>query len=222
MTKTNAQSPEIPISLGIGGAYSYIPSFENSRIVGYTLGIYSEYPVAPKLNLFSGLVYNLRGGENGGSFSQGRVNFDYRYNQLAVPVMMRYDVLPRLGIHVGVYGGYRLQGRLEYQVEQDDISKTRSANDPNYKPVDEFHDFEFGSKFGLRINLTSSWFVELDVAHAWRSLYDKDHPFNYVLIKDNEYYDYIDQTLRIDLDRRILDGKNIFVTLVLKKTLVSF
>src|SRR5690606_6177809 len=89
----HAQSPEVPISLGIGGAYSYIPTFENSRILGYTLGIYGEYPIVPKLNLLSGLIYNRKGGENGGSFAQGHVKFEYRYDQFSIPIMLRYDVL---------------------------------------------------------------------------------------------------------------------------------
>lgn len=216
------QTKEFPISLGIGGAYSYIPSFENSRILGYTVGIYGEYSLASKLKVFSGVVYNRKGGESGEPFPQENVIFHYQYDQFSVPVLLRYDVFPRVGIQVGLYGGYRMQGQLDYKVAYGDIARTKVAEDPNYTTVDEFHNFEFGSKFGFRVKLAGTWFVELNVAHAWTPLYNQNSRYHFLLIRDNDYLDYIDQTLRNNLDNAILDGKNVFISLELKKTLFSF
>lgn len=215
------QEKEIPVSLGIGGAYSYIPSFENSRILGYTVGIYGEYSLASKLKVFSGVVYNRKGGESGKPFPQGNVIFEYRYDQLSVPVSLRYDLLPRLSIQVGLYGGYNIKGQLKYIVNEWDLASARFEDNPKYVTEDEFSNFEFGSKFGIRLKLSKTWFAEFNVSHAWTPLYNKDNEFHLLLIDDNDFYD-IDSNLKKDLDNRLLDGKNVFISLELKKTLFSF
>src|SRR5690606_4238803 len=116
---------EIPVSLGIGGAYSYITPFENRSVLGYTVGIYGEYSLASKLQVFSGVVYNRKGGESGEPFPQENVIFHYQYDQFSVPVLLRYDVFPRVGIQVGLYGGYRMQGQLDYKVAYGDSASTK-------------------------------------------------------------------------------------------------
>jgi len=215
------QTKEFPISLSIGGVYSYIPTFDNSRILGYTMGIYGEYNTASKLNVFSGLAYNRKGGESGEPFPQGNVIFEYRYDQLSVPVSLRYDLLPRLSIQVGLYGGYNIKGQLKYIVNEWDLASARFEDNPKYVTEDEFSNFEFGSKFGIRLKLSKTWFAEFNVSHAWTPLYNKDNEFHLLLIDDNDFYD-IDSNLKKDLDNRLLDGKNVFISLELKKTLFSF
>lgn len=80
----------------IGGVVSSIEGYEAEKRTGLIGGLYWEYRIAKRFSLMSNILYSQRGEKGLEDLS------DIKLDYINMPIMLKFAILPELGISTGI------------------------------------------------------------------------------------------------------------------------
>lgn len=120
--KTTSES----MSFGVKGGYSlsnmkFYNSQLNSKSYFYA-GILAEQPLSSKFGLQAEVLYTQLGGKDSYPWFEqvgneivegGTMNFEYQFNQIQVPVSVKYYFIPDLSVSAGMNLGFNISSKVK-------------------------------------------------------------------------------------------------------------
>ncbi|MDW9382558.1 porin family protein [Chryseobacterium sp. JV558] len=152
------------MSFGVKGGYS----LSNMKFFGTELdsksyfyaGIVAEQPLSSKLGLQAELLYTQLGGKDAYPWYElvgnevvntGNINFDYKFNQIQVPISVKYYIVPELSASVGMNLGFNISSKVKMNTP---FGETETHN---YESVKTLSLFPF---LGAEYKLNEKFFVD--------------------------------------------------------------
>lgn len=220
-TKIEGQTNEHRISLSIGPAYSYLTNYENSRMYTYSTGLQTDVLKFDDWGLYTGIFFQNKGGENIESYQDREVVITYQYYQYSVPVILFYRLGKKLILQAGIYCGWNIPYKMQYDMESDIIKFISQPNDKDFDGHREIRKLENGSKIGLEFTLFKNFSLELTIAHAFLPFYIDQPSSNYLILTDKNAVD-LNLPFKRLLDHKMKNSKNAFYCLAVKVDLFKY
>lgn len=153
-----------PISFGVKGGYTlsnmkFLDESLNSKSYFY-VGIVAEKPLSSKLGLQAELAYTQLGGKDSYPWFQlvgsevvemGNMNYEYQFNQIQVPVSLKYYFIPKLSASVGVNLGFNLSSKVKTSID---------FNGTNGGSVNSIKTLNFFPFLGAEYKINEKFFVD--------------------------------------------------------------
>ena len=166
-TLFNAQEntkDQASMSFGIKGGYS----LSNMKFFGTGLdsksyfyaGIVAEQPLSSKFGLQAELLYTQLGGKDAYPWyelvgnevvNMGNMNFDYKFNQIQVPISVKYYIVPQLSASAGINLGFNISSK----VKMDNLFDESETH--NYESLKTLNLFPF---LGAEYKINEKFFVD--------------------------------------------------------------
>ncbi|UTX48320.1 porin family protein [Chryseobacterium sp. MA9] len=152
------------MSFGVKGGYSLsnMKFFEtglDSKSYFYA-GITAEQPLSSKFGLQAELLYTQLGGKDAYPWyqlvgnevvSMGEINFDYKFNQIQVPISVKYYIVPELSASVGMNLGFNISSKVKMNTV---FGETETHN---YESLKTLNLFPF---LGAEYKINQKFFVD--------------------------------------------------------------
>ena len=152
------------MSFGVKGGYN----LSNMQIFGNQLdsksyfyaGIVAEQPLSPKLALQAEVLYTQLGGKDSYPWFQvigtdlvemGNTNYEYQFNQIQVPISLKYYFIPNLSASAGMNLGFNLSSKVKTD------NKFNSTNDNSVHSIKTLNIFPF---LGAEYKINEKFFVD--------------------------------------------------------------
>lgn len=152
------------MSFGVKGGYS----LSNMKFFGtgldsksyFYLGIAAEQPLSSKFGLQAELLYTQLGGKDAYPWYElvgnevvdvGDMHFDYKFNQIQVPISVKYYIVPELSASVGMNLGFNISSKVKMNTVFDE------AETHNYESLKTLNLFPF---LGAEYNINQKFFVD--------------------------------------------------------------
>jgi hypothetical protein len=152
------------VSFGVKGGYS----LSNMKFFGtgldsksyFYIGIVAEQPISSKFGLQAELLYTQLGGKDAYPWyelvgnevvSMGNMNFNYKFNQIQVPISVKYYIVPELSASVGMNLGFNISSKVKMNTVFDD------AETHNYESLKTLNLFPF---VGAEYKINQKFFVD--------------------------------------------------------------
>ncbi|MDR3022515.1 porin family protein [Chryseobacterium sp.] len=152
------------MSFGVKGGYS----LSNMKFFGtgldsksyFYLGIAAEQPLSSKFGLQAELLYTQLGGKDAYPWyelvgnevvNMGNMNFDYKFNQIQVPISLKYYIIPELSASVGMNLGFNISSKVKMNTVFDE------AETHNYESLKTLNLFPF---LGAEYKINQKFFVD--------------------------------------------------------------
>lgn len=152
------------MSFGVKGGYS----LSNMKFFGTVLdsksyfyaGIVAEQPLSSKFGLQAELLYTQLGGKDSYPWyqlvgnevvSMGNMNFDYKFNQIQVPISVKYYIVPELSASAGINLGFNISSK----VKMDNLFDESETH--NYESLKTLNLFPF---LGAEYKINEKFFVD--------------------------------------------------------------
>ena len=152
------------MSFGVKGGYS----LSNMKFFGtgldsksyFYLGIAAEQPLSSKFGLQAELLYTQLGGKDAYPWyelvgnevvNMGNMNFDYKFNQIQVPISLKYYIVPELSASVGMNLGFNISSKVKMNTVFDE------AETHNYESLKTLNLFPF---LGAEYKINQKFFVD--------------------------------------------------------------
>ncbi|KYH03832.1 porin family protein [Chryseobacterium cucumeris] len=152
------------MSFGVKGGYS----LSNMKFFGtgldsksyFYLGIAAEQPLSSKFGLQAELLYTQLGGKDAYPWYElvgnevvdvGDMHFDYKFNQIQVPISVKYYIVPELSASVGMNLGFNISSKVKMNTVFDE------AETHNYESLKTLNLFPF---LGAEYKINQKFFVD--------------------------------------------------------------
>lgn len=152
------------MSFGVKGGYS----LSNMKFFGtgldsksyFYLGIAAEQPLSSKFGLQAELLYTQLGGKDAYPWYElvgnevvdvGDMQFDYKFNQIQVPISVKYYIVPELSASVGMNLGFNISSKVKMNTVFDE------AETHNYESLKTLNLFPF---LGAEYKINQKFFVD--------------------------------------------------------------
>jgi opacity protein-like surface antigen len=152
------------MSFGVKGGYS----LSNMKFFGTELdsksyfyaGIIAEQPLSSKFGLQAELLYTQLGGKDAYPWyelvgneviNSGNINFDYKFNQIQVPISVKYYIVPGLSASVGMNLGFNISPKVKMNTPFGEVETH------NYESLKTLSLFPF---LGAEYKLNEKFFVD--------------------------------------------------------------
>ncbi|MBB6329107.1 hypothetical protein HNP24_000057 [Chryseobacterium sediminis] len=152
------------MSFGVKGGYS----LSNMKFFGTGLdsksyfyaGIVAEQPLSSKFGLQAELLYTQLGGKDAYPWYElvgnevvntGNMNFEYKFNQIQVPISVKYYIIPELSASAGINLGFNISSK----VKMDNLFA--DAETHNYESLKTLNLFPF---LGVEYKINEKFFVD--------------------------------------------------------------
>ncbi|MGU3373677.1 porin family protein [Chryseobacterium sp. M5A1_1a] len=139
---------ESSISFGVKGGYSLSSmNFFNEKLDSksyFYAGIVAEQPLSPKFGLQAEVLYTQLGGKiayptvvliGAEVVEVGNTTFEYRLNQIQVPISAKYYIIPNLSASAGMNFGFNISTKAE---SSNAITGTEKRNYDGLKTLNFF------------------------------------------------------------------------------------
>ena len=113
------------MSFGVKGGYS-LSNMKFWNLAGFKilfyLGIAAEQPLSSKFGLQAELLYTQLGGKDAYPRYElvgnevvdvGDMHFNYKFNQIQVPISVKYYIVPELSASVGMNLGFNISSKVK-------------------------------------------------------------------------------------------------------------
>ncbi|WP_185290475.1 porin family protein [Chryseobacterium lactis] len=152
------------MSFGVKGGYN----LSNMQIFGNQLdsksyfyaGIVAEQPLSPKLAVQAEVLYTQLGGKDSYPWFQvigtdlvemGNTNYEYQFNQIQVPISLKYYFIPNLSASAGMNLGFNLSSKVKTD------NNFNSTNDNSVHSIKTLNIFPF---LGAEYKINEKFFVD--------------------------------------------------------------
>lgn len=152
------------MSFGVKGGYN----LSNMQIFGNQLdsksyfyaGIVAEQPLSPKLGVQAEVLYTQLGGKDSYPWFQvigtdlvemGNTNYEYQFNQIQVPISLKYYFIPNLSASAGMNLGFNLSSKVKTD------NNFNSTNDNSVHSIKTLNIFPF---LGAEYKINEKFFVD--------------------------------------------------------------
>lgn len=152
------------MSFGVKGGYN----LSNMQIFGNQLdsksyfyaGIVAEQPLSPKLGVQAEVLYTQLGGKDSYPWFQvigtdlvemGNTNYEYQFNQIQVPISLKYYFIPNLSASAGMNLGFNLSSKVKTD------NNFNSTNDNSVHSIKTLNLFPF---LGAEYKINEKFFVD--------------------------------------------------------------
>ncbi len=152
------------MSFGVKGGYS----LSNMKFFGtgldsksyFYLGIAAEQPLSSKFGLQAELLYTQLGGKDAYPWHQlvgnevvnmGDMNFNYKFDQIQVPISLKYYIVPELSASIGMNLGFNISSKVKMNTVFDE------AETHNYESLKTLNLFPF---LGAEYKINQKFFVD--------------------------------------------------------------
>lgn len=152
------------MSFGVKGGYS----LSNMKFFGtgldsksyFYLGLAAEQPLSSKFGLQAELLYTQLGGKDAYPWYElvgnevvdvGDMHFDYKFNQIQVPISVKYYIVPELSASVGMNLGFNISSKVKMNTVFDE------AETHNYESLKTLNLFPF---LGAEYKINQKFFVD--------------------------------------------------------------
>ncbi|ROH95384.1 PorT family protein [Chryseobacterium cucumeris] len=152
------------MSFGVKGGYS----LSNMKFFGtgldsksyFYLGIAAEQPLSSKFGLQAELLYTQLGGKDAYPWYElvgnevvdvGDMHFNYKFNQIQVPISVKYYIVPELSASVGMNLGFNISSKVKMNTVFDE------AETHNYESLKTLNLFPF---LGAEYKINQKFFVD--------------------------------------------------------------
>ncbi|MEF9477465.1 porin family protein [Chryseobacterium sp. RRHN12] len=163
-TISNAQTTSESMSFGVKGGYTLSSmKFFNTQLDSksyFYAGILAEQPLSSKFGLQAEAVYTQLGGKDAYPWyelvgnevvNMGNMNFNYKFNQIQVPISVKYYIIPELSASVGMNLGFNISSKVKMNTVFDE------AETHNYESLKTLNLFPF---LGAEYKLNEKFFVD--------------------------------------------------------------
>jgi hypothetical protein len=126
----------------------------------FYIGIVAEQPISSKFGLQAELLYTQLGGKDAYPWyelvgnevvSMGNMNFNYKFNQIQVPISVKYYIVPELSASVGMNLGFNISSKIKMNTVFDE------AETHNYESLKTLNLFPF---VGAEYKINQKFFVD--------------------------------------------------------------
>ncbi len=152
------------MSFGVKGGYN----LSNMQIFGNQLdsksyfyaGIVAEQSLSPKLGVQAEVLYTQLGGKDSYPWFQvigtdlvemGNTNYEYQFNQIQVPISLKYYFIPNLSASAGMNLGFNLSSKVKTD------NNFNSTNDNSVHSIKTLNIFPF---LGAEYKINEKFFVD--------------------------------------------------------------
>lgn len=163
-TISNAQTTSESMSFGVKGGYTLSSmKFFNTQLDSksyFYAGILAEQPLSSKFGLQAEVLYTQLGGKDAYPWyelvgnevvNMGNMNFNYKFNQIQVPISVKYYIVPELSASVGMNLGFNISSKVKMNTVFDE------AETHNYESLKTLNLFPF---LGAEYKINQKFFVD--------------------------------------------------------------
>lgn len=152
------------MSFAVKGGYSLSNmKFFNTQLDSksyFYVGILAEQPLSSKFGLQAEVLYTQLGGKDAYPWyelvgnevvNMGNINLNYKFNQIQVPISVKYYIVPELSASVGMNLGFNISSKVKMNTVFDE------AETHNYESLKTLNLFPF---LGAEYKLNEKFFVD--------------------------------------------------------------
>ncbi len=152
------------MSFGVKGGYTLSSmKFFNTQLDSksyFYAGILAEQPLSSKFGLQAEVLYTQLGGKDAYPWyelvgnevvNMGNMNFNYKFNQIQVPISVKYYIVPELSASVGMNLGFNISSKVKMNTVFDE------AETHNYESLKTLNLFPF---LGAEYKINQKFFVD--------------------------------------------------------------
>lgn len=163
-TISAAQTTSESMSFGVKGGYTLSGmKFFNTQLDSksyFYAGILAEQPLSSKFGLQAEVLYTQLGGKDAYPWyelvgnevvNMGNMNFNYKFNQIQVPISVKYYIVPELSASVGMNLGFNISSKVKMNTVFDE------AETHNYESLKTLNLFPF---LGAEYKINHKFFVD--------------------------------------------------------------
>ncbi|WP_137905423.1 porin family protein [Chryseobacterium sp. 2VB] len=163
-TISNAQTTSESMSFGVKGGYTLSSmKFFNTQLDSksyFYAGILAEQPLSSKFGLQAEVLYTQLGGKDAYPWyelvgnevvNMGNMNFNYKFNQIQVPISVKYYIVSELSASVGMNLGFNISSKVKMNTVFDE------AETHNYESLKTLNLFPF---LGAEYKINQKFFVD--------------------------------------------------------------
>lgn len=152
------------MSFGVKGGYTLSSmKFFNTQLDSksyFYVGILAEQPLSSKFGLQAEVLYTQLGGKDAYPWyelvgnevvNMGNMHFNYKFNQIQVPISVKYYIVPELSASVGMNLGFNISSKVKMNTVFDE------AETHNYESLKTLNLFPF---LGAEYKINQKFFVD--------------------------------------------------------------
>jgi len=132
--------------------------------LNYQAGLFMEYRFTNKFSIAPEVVFAAQGGKYKDKVNWGDINLletdvTHHVNNINVPVMLKYYVIPELSIDFGPQVGFNIYSKYTQKVKSD-VVPTGMEKEKTIDNKDFTNTVDFGLGLGLTYNIAKDVFVQ--------------------------------------------------------------